>query len=72
MQYYVENNTVPTDGITEEKIDGFEARYDSVVQTAEEEYETTFPSDYYRDGHNLYLRMVKYKNNYSANGKPGY
>lgn len=59
-----ENNTAPADGIAEEKIAGFEARYDSIVQTAEEEYEATPPSDYYRDGYNLYLRMVRYKHNH--------
>ena len=59
-----ENNTAAAEGIAEEKIAGFEARYDSIVQTAEEEYEATPPSDYYRDGYNLYLRMVKYKHNH--------
>ena len=52
-----ENNTAPAEGIAEEKISEFEARYDSIVQTAAEEYGNTPPSDYYRDGYNLYLRM---------------
>ena len=59
-----ENNTAPDDGIAEEKIAGFEARYDSIVQTAKDEYEATPPSDYYRDGYNLYLRMVNYRHNH--------
>lgn len=59
-----ENNAAPAEGMAEEKIAGFEARYDSIVQTAGEEYEATPPSDYYRDGYNLYLRMVKYKHNH--------
>lgn len=59
-----ENNTAPIEGIAEEKIAEFEARYDSIVQTASEEYEATPPSDYYRDGYNLYLRMVEYKHNH--------
>ena len=59
-----ENNTATAGGITQEKIVGFEARCDSIVQTAEEEYEASPPSDYYRDGYNLYLRMVKYKHNH--------
>ena len=42
----------------------FEARYDAIVQTAAKEYEDVPPSDYYRDGYNLYLRMVKYKHNH--------
>ena len=59
-----ENNTAPAEGIAEEKISEFEARYDSIVQTAAKEYEDTPPSDYYREGYNLYLRMVKYKHNH--------
>ena len=59
-----ENNAAPAEGMAEEKIASFEARYDSIVQTAGEEYEATPPSDYYRDGYNLYLRMVKYKHNH--------
>ena len=59
-----ENNTAAAEGIAEEKIAGFESRYDSIVQTAEKEYEATPPSDYYRDGYNLYLRMAEYKHNH--------
>ena len=59
-----ENNTAPAEGIADERIAEFEKRYDSIVQTASEEYEATPPSDYYRDGYNLYLRMVKYKHNH--------
>ena len=59
-----ENNTAPAEGIPEEKIVEFEARYDAIVQTASKEYEDEPPSDYYRDGYNLYLRMVKYKHNH--------
>ena len=59
-----ENNTAPAEGIAEEKISEFEVRYDSIVQTAAEEYGDTPPSDYYRDGYNLYLRMAKYKHNH--------
>ena len=59
-----ENNTAPTEGIAQEKIAGFEARYDSIVQTAAKEYADAPPTDYYRDGYNLYLRMVEYKHNH--------
>lgn len=59
-----ENNTAPAEGIAEEKISEFEARYDSIVQTAAKEYGDTPPSDYYREGYNLYLRMAKYKHNH--------
>ena len=59
-----ENNTAPAEGIAEKKIAEFEARYDAIVKKAGEEYETTPPSGYYRDGYNLYLRMVEYKHNH--------
>lgn len=59
-----ENNLSPADGIKEEKIAGFEARYDAIVKKAGEEYEDAPPSDYYRDGYNLYLRMVEYRHNH--------
>ena len=59
-----ENNISPAEGIKEEKIAAFEARYDAIVKKAGEEYEDAPPSDYYRDGYNLYLRMVEYKHNH--------
>ena len=59
-----ENNAAPAEGVAEEKIADFEARYDPIVQTAGEEYEATPASDYYRDGYDLYLRMVKYKHDH--------
>ena len=68
-----ENNTAPAEGMAEEKITEFEARYDAIVERAGEEYGDTPPSDYYRDGYNLYLRMVEYKHNhllFLSNQKP--
>lgn len=59
-----ENNLAPEEGISVEKIAGFEARYDEIVRTAAREYEDGPPSDYYRDGYNLYLRMIEYKHNH--------
>ena len=59
-----ENNLAGEEGIEEEKIAGFEARYDDIVRTAAKEYEDDPPSDYYRDGYNLYLRMVKYRHHH--------
>lgn len=59
-----ENNISPAEGMTDEKIAEFEERYDAIVQTAAKEYEDDPPSDYYRDGYNLYLRMVEYKHNH--------
>lgn len=40
-----------------------EKRYDEILDEAEKEYEDTPPTDYYRDGYNLYLRLKKYKEN---------
>ncbi len=59
-----ENNLAPADGIPNDKIAEFEARYDTIVRTAAKEYEDDPPSDYYRDGYNLYLRMVEYRHNH--------
>lgn len=60
-----ENNHAPEGmGVTDEKIAEFEARYDAIVQTAAKEYENGPPSDYYKDGYNLYLRMGAYKHNH--------
>ncbi len=36
-------------------------RYDSILEEAGEEYEYIPPSKYYREGYNLYRRMVKYR-----------
>ena len=44
-------------GIVEE----FEKRYDKILERAKKEYEDEPPNDYYREGYNLYLRLVKYK-----------
>ena len=52
-------------GVADEKIAEFEAGYDAIVQTAAKEYENEPPSDYYKDGYNLYLRMAAYRHNHS-------
>lgn len=46
-----------------QKVGGFEERYDRILKQAEEEYEASPPSDYYKEGYNLYMRLVKYKQN---------
>jgi Transposase IS66 family len=46
-----------------QKVGEFEERYDRILKKAEEEYEASPPSDYYREGYNLYMRLVKYKQN---------
>lgn len=42
----------------------FEARYDEIMEKAREEYEYEPPSDYFRDGYNLYKRMSEDKEDY--------
>ncbi len=64
IQEMIHANNIAAEGIGEEKIAEFEAKYDAIVQTATKEYEDEPPSDYYRDGYNLYLRMVEYKHNH--------
>lgn len=59
-----ENNIAGQEGIAEDKIADFEKRYDAIVETATREYGDSPPSDYYRDGYNLYLRMIEYKHNH--------
>lgn len=59
-----ENNLAPAEGIAEERIAEFEARYDDIVRKATEEYIDTPPSEYYRDGYKLYLRMIENKHNH--------
>lgn len=43
------------------KVAGFESRYDSILDKAREEYENNPPSEYYREGYNLYVRLREYK-----------
>lgn len=59
-----ENNIAGQEGIADDKIADFEKRYDAIVETATREYDESPPSDYYRDGYNLYLRMIEYKHNH--------
>ncbi len=44
-----------------ETVASLESRYDEILKDAEKEYEDDPPNDYYREGYNLYLRLVKYK-----------
>ncbi len=44
-----------------ETVASLESRYDEILKGAEEEYMDDPPDDYYREGYNLYLRLVKYK-----------
>ena len=42
-------------------VEEFEKRYDRILEKAGKEYEDEPPNDYYREGYNLYQRLVKYK-----------
>ena len=46
------------------KVSEFERRYDEILETARAEYEYEPPSDYYKEGFNLYKRLEKYKSNH--------
>lgn len=43
------------------KISGFEKRYTEILDIAQKEYDYIPPSDYYRDGYNLFKRMREYR-----------
>ena len=42
----------------------YEARYMDILALAEREYAQNPPSGYYKDGYNLYKRMLKYKDSH--------
>lgn len=44
-----------------EKVSELEARYDEILKQAQEEYEDIPPSEYYREGYNLFKRLKEYK-----------
>lgn len=46
---------------TVDVVSAFEERYDEILVHAEDEYEDIPPGKYYREGYNLYRRLVKYK-----------
>lgn len=48
----------------EEKVQNLVSRYDSIIAKAKEEYEYEPPSEYFKDGYNLYKRMSEDKENY--------
>ncbi len=54
-------NGLGEDDLDPEAVEEFERRYDEILEKAREEYEYEPPSDSYREGYNLYQRLVKYK-----------
>ena len=58
------NSLPPETECSTTKISEFERRYKEILQKAKEEYEYIPPSEYYKEGYNLYLRMEKYRSNH--------
>ena len=52
------------DEINPDTVREFEERYDRILELAEKEYDYEPPSNYYKDGYNLFVRMRKYKENH--------
>lgn len=44
-----------------ETVASFEKRYDEILELAKKEYEEEPPTEYYREGFNLYRRMAEYR-----------
>lgn len=56
----LEHGTAPDS----DKVAEYETKYLSILEVAKEEYEYEPPSNYYKDGYNLYLRLHKYKDSH--------
>jgi hypothetical protein len=61
IHYWKENRDKPEDKI---KVNALIREYDAIIKTAEKEYLYEPPSDYFRDGYNLYRRMGADKEDY--------
>ena len=57
------NGLSENESLTPSIVSGFEKEYDRILETAEKEYEDEPPSNYYREGYNLFVRLRKYKAN---------
>ena len=55
------NSLGSDDNLDEKKVAAFEKQYDKILELAEKEYIDNPPSDYYREGYNLFKRLVKFK-----------
>jgi len=58
------NGLRPEEECSKEKVKEFERKYLEILNIAKNEYEYEPPSDYYRDGFNLYKRMSEYMENH--------
>ena len=52
------------DKIDLDKVAEFERQYEEILEKAKEEYDYEPPSKYYKDGFNLFSRMLKYKDSH--------
>ena len=50
--------------LSSDKITEYENKYQSILEDAKKEYEYEPPSNYYKEGYNLYMRLHKYKENH--------
>lgn len=57
------NELGESEELDEAKVREYERKYDEILSVAEKEYTDNPPSDYYREGYNLFLRLRKYKEN---------
>lgn len=58
------NSLADGDEADSDKVADFEKRYDEVIAKAGKEYSDSPPSDYYKEGYNLYQRMEEYRDNH--------
>lgn len=58
------NSLEPDEDTSTNKVEEFETRYKEILNTAKEEYEYEPPSNYYKDGYNLYARLEEYMRNH--------
>ncbi|MCL2392866.1 MAG: transposase [Oscillospiraceae bacterium] len=58
------NSLGEEDDIDVETVEHFVERYLTILETARNEYEYEPPGKYYKDGYNLYKRMLKYKDSH--------
>ncbi|MDR1322419.1 MAG: transposase [Gracilibacteraceae bacterium] len=52
------------DEVDPEKVKAFEVRYDEILELAREEYEYEPPNKYYKQGFNLFKKLLKYRDNH--------
>lgn len=58
------NSLGEQENLDSEKVDDFESRYRAALEIANDEYEYEPPSNYYKDGYNLFKRLKNYEKNH--------